>query len=166
MTAHHRRPPLPDLFGGAAGAGVAAPSAYQLALPLVPQRTLQKRVATLCHLLSADAEGKAMITIDVGLPLGDRWQAALRRRYPVHAAKAIAADFGVEVRTAAAWLAGQPPYAKYLMQAWQLHGSAIIWEVLCPVETEQPVESALENIERQLSALSSDLARLRGGGGG
>jgi hypothetical protein len=166
MTAHHRPLPLPDFFGKAAGAGVAAPQARQLALPLVPQRTLQKRVTTLCNLLSTDAEGKAMLTIDVSLPLGERWQAALRRRYRVHAAKTIAHDFGVEVRTAAAWLGGQPPYAKYLMKAWQLHGSAIIWEVLSPVEAEQPVETALENIERQLSALSSDLARLRGGGGG
>lgn len=112
------------------------------------------------------------MTSDATISLGDRWQAALRRRYPLHTAKSIAHDFGVEVRTATAWLAGAAPYAKYLTKAWELHGPAIIWEVLCPVGMEKPadvvlgdVETRLENMQSHLNMLSSDVSYLRNGRG-
>lgn len=66
------------------------------------------------------------------LIIGERWSAALRRRYLFCAAKCIARDFGVDVRTAKNWLAGQAPSAWCYMRAWELFGIDVVVETLSP----------------------------------
>lgn len=103
---------------------------------------------------------------DTAAEIGARWAQALRRRYPgPHAAKRIAGDFDVEIRTAEAWLAGgNAPYAKYLLRAWRLHGVAIVAEVLAPgseIAQAAPVDQALQDLEGKLHRLRDELAQLR-----
>lgn len=89
------------------------------------------------------------------LSIGDRWAAALRRRYIFCAAKRIAADFGVEVRTAKSWLGGQAPNAIYYSRAWRLHGLDFIVEALAPDPRfdRQNLDAEFEECRRHIAKL-------------
>lgn len=166
--------PSVDLFGRPLPGGQAAP-ARQLVLGLKPGPALGIQGGGLLRLSlwSAGAGnpiGQATGALSAGggageREIGQRWAAALRRRYPGgFAAKRIARAFDVDARTAESWLAGQAPFAKYLLRAWRLHGGAMVAEVLAPDDGEAKAalnEAALIGIEHQLGKLGDELARLK-----
>lgn len=99
-----------------------------------------------------------MIKDDITFQLGQRWAAALQKRYnQKNAAKAIAKDFDIEVRTAWAWLYGSTPYLKYVWLAAQRFGCDFLAEILTPnVEWEKMV-----NIDNTLLELEKKICQLR-----
>ena len=99
--------------------------------------------------------------------VGARWAAALRRRYPAHAAKRVARDLGVTVRTAEGYLAGQAPPARVLVRAAALHGAALALEVLVPdsrAAADARLSAELDAVGDRLARLAADIAQLRGDG--
>ncbi len=107
--------------------------------------------------------GKTMSATDVGL----RWARELRRQYGgTAAAKRIARDFGVEVRTAAAWMQGGVPFVRHLCRAADLFGAAFVLRVLSP-DSElagcADVDQAIDVLRRRVDDLNRRIARLKGG---
>lgn len=93
----------------------------------------------------------------IALPdVGARWAEALRRRYLFCAAKRIAADFGVDVRTAKNWLGGQAPLAAYYQIAWRLFGIDFIVETLSPFPNVDR-----QNLDAEFDACRKHIAALR-----
>ena len=103
-----------------------------------------------------------MSATDVGL----RWARELRRQYGgTSAAKRIARDFGVEVRTAAAWMQGGVPFVRHLCRAADLCGAAFVLRVLSP-DSElagcADVDQAIDVLRRRVDDLNRRIARLKG----
>jgi hypothetical protein len=167
----------PSLFPSfrAATAGAPTPTAAPLLFDDLPRvaitsgrqsiwrteaRTTMRRVTEELRRL-AEREGEDGI--------GERWAAALRRRYPDRArAKRIARDMCVEIRTAEGWLAGQAPQVKALWRAALVHGPAIVTEVLLPgtsLDQQARVDSGLLELEQRLDALRREISTLRGSDG-
>ncbi len=93
---------------------------------------------------------------DAILPdVGARWADALRRRYIFCAAKRIAADFDVDVRTAKGWLGGQAPMAAYYQIAWQRFGIDFIVETLSPFPNvdRQSLDAEFDACRKHIAAL-------------
>lgn len=106
--------------------------------------------------------GQSTNTFRDSATIGDRWAAALKRRYG--SAKLVARAFDCSVRTAEAWCAGQAPYARTLLAAWRLHGAAIVAEVLAPGSDwhrQSSIDAALVEVEHKLKSLADELASLR-----
>lgn len=166
--------PLLDLFGFPLAGGAATPP-RQLRLPLTVSASLVGGcpggdAPPFRFAVWTGTEGEPMGGITEALrdetdAIGRRWAEALRRRYRGEAAaKTVARAFDVQVRTAEGWLAGQAPYAKYLLRGWRLHGAALVAEVLAPGSdwhASASVEAALVEVETRLAGLGDELARLR-----
>jgi hypothetical protein len=89
-----------------------------------------------------------------------RWQAALLARYPgPGAAKRIARDLRVALNTAEIWLLTEPggPSATMLARAGQVHGAALLLEVLLPGSAAARDAEAV----RQAMALDAMLSELQ-----
>ena len=98
--------------------------------------------------------------------LGQRWAAALRKRYPQNAAKLIARDFEVAERTAKGWLADGAPFAPVLVRAARLFGAGILGEVLMPgsdLEKAAHLDQVLGEIEGKIAELGDELVVLKRG---
>ncbi|CAA7621122.1 hypothetical protein [Magnetospirillum sp. UT-4] len=92
---------------------------------------------------------------------GDRWAAALRRRFPGQRpgtldTKACAIAFGVSARTAEGWGGGQAPNLKHLVRAWRLFG----WGVVAEVLGDDAADASLA-LDRELAELEGRLKLLR-----
>lgn len=155
-----------DLFGFCVPAGGVAAPTRQLPLPLTVVADRPQGEAPIRFQLWSGAGCKAMgentVTLQDETAIGGRWAAALKRRYD--SAKAVALAFDVGVRTAEGWLAGQAPYAKYLLRAWRLHGADIIAEVLAPGSSwhqSASIDTALSEVQAKLQQLNDELAQLR-----
>lgn len=97
--------------------------------------------------------------------VGRRWGAALRRRYD--SVKDCARAYGVDVRTAEAWFAGQAPLAKIVVVAAAIDGPSILAEVFMPDSDAAAAaifDATLDDVVARIDALSDEIARLRGGG--
>lgn len=109
-----------------------------------------------------DRGGKAMSGNDIGF----RWARELRRQYGgTAAAKRIAHDFGVEVRTAVSWMQGGAPYAKHLCRAADLFGAAFVLHVVSPdseLAVCADVDQAIDVLRKRIDDLNGRIARLKG----
>lgn len=121
------------------------------------QREARKTMSELHNRLSVAAGGESAV--------GQRWAAALADRYPgAHQAKRIATALKVETRTAASWLAGQPPLAKHLCRAGLIHGPALVLDVLLPADPaarEARLAEELAAVERRLDGLRHQIHGLQ-----
>lgn len=110
---------------------------------------------------SVRTEGDSMLSDDIGL----RWADALRKKYAGNsAAKRIARDFGIEPRTAAAWMQGGAPYVRHLCRAAELFGAAFVLKVISPDSLLAEVaeaDQAIMYLRRGLDELEVRLERLR-----
>ncbi len=104
--------------------------------------------------------GDSMLSDDIGL----RWADALRKKYAGNsAAKRIARDFGIEPRTAAAWMQGGAPYVRHLCRAAELFGVAFVIGVVAPnsiFADVADVDQALASLRRQIDDLGERIRRL------
>lgn len=91
---------------------------------------------------------------DVGRVLGDRVAAWVRRE---GSAKEVARIFGVAVKTAENWRAGQPPLAKHLWAMVGYWGAPFLEDVFAPQLAEND-----RNAARQIARLKHDIAVLEG----
>lgn len=113
-----------------------------------------------CHpdLFSPDATDDPAV-------LGQRWAAALKRRYDGrNARKRIARDFEVAPRTAESWLCGQVPMVRHMSRAAGLFGMVIIAEILAPDSRwhrELLVTDRIGTLNRQIDDILNDIAALR-----
>lgn len=102
----------------------------------------------------------SMLSNDIGL----RWAEALRKKYAGNcAAKRIARDFGVEPRTASAWMQGGAPYVRHLCRAAEMFGVAFVVRVIAPNSVfadVADVDQALEALRRQIDDLGERIRRL------
>lgn len=101
-----------------------------------------------------------MLSNDIGL----RWAEALRKKYAGNcAAKRIARDFGVEPRTASAWMQGGAPYVRHLCRAAEMFGVAFVVRVIAPNSVfadVADVDQALGALRRQIDDLGERIRRL------
>lgn len=104
--------------------------------------------------------GDSMLSTDIGL----RWADALRKKYAGNcAAKRIARDFGVEPRTASAWMQGGAPYVRHLCRAAELFGVAFVISIVAPdsiFADLADVDQAVGTLRRQIDDLGERLRRL------
>lgn len=102
--------------------------------------------------------------------LGQRWAAALKRRYPGQRrgsldVKACAAAMGVSPKTAEHWGGAAAPTRRHLLRAFRQHGWAFLAEVFGdPLPTEADVRDEVAEARAQLRRLDHRFARLGGGG--
>lgn len=96
--------------------------------------------------------------------VGERWAAALRRRFAVpYAAKVIARELERDVRTVESWLGGQAPYLHVVVEvAVRLRDPLLLFEIagLAP-PSDMQVAARLDEIKRDLDALGGRIAALR-----
>ena len=103
-----------------------------------------------------------MTKSDSTIRLGQRWAAALKKRYG-KSAKMIAKDFDVEVRTARSWIEEEKaPYAVNFVKAWEIHGISFINETLNPNQEVSPAEiqQALTEVRQRLEKLTDEIVLL------
>ncbi len=165
-----------DLFGCLVRVpgGVAAPARQQLDLSLTVNLVGASQGAPPIRLeVWRMREGETMRATTEQLPdavaFGQAWAAALRRRYPVgrSAAKHVARDFRVELRTAEGWLAGQGPQARALLRAFVLFGPAMLLELAAVEPTpaaEEAIAAQVRELQAQLDQLGQAIVTLRRGG--
>lgn len=148
-----------------------APRQLELTIPIIaadPQVILHLRAPS-----NDNATARAAVALsfadDESITIGARWSAVLQELYRGrYTAKRIARDFAVEPRTARAWLAGQAPYAKYLVRLGRLWGASLVLQILAAdahAHPEARVRSALDEIDHRLKSAAGMIAVLRGTGG-
>jgi len=124
--------------------------------------------------LCAGAAGKAMAASSIDLDeraLGRRWAAALKARFPGRLAgsldiKRCAIAFGVSVKTATTWAAGQAPIRQHLLRGLGLFGWSFMAEVVgAALPTQAEVEREVDALRRDLALLDRRLHRLGGESG-
>lgn len=107
---------------------------------------------------------RKMLQNDITLQIGERWAAALRRRFDSrHTAKLIANTFNVEIRTARAWLSGAAPFVKHLQRAGEIFGAIIIAEVLLPGSNWHGyarLENSLEELSLKICQIRDEVRQL------
>lgn len=95
---------------------------------------------------------------DISFQLGQRWAELLRKYFGrQNTAKAVAAAFNVELRTARSWLDGSAPYIKYLWVAGQKLGGSFIAELLTP----NTKWLNYFNIDKELDEMEKCICKLR-----
>lgn len=109
--------------------------------------------------------GKEMSNKDNKSRVGERWAAALKKRYgDAHTAKKIAKDFDIEPRTAKSWLGGQAPYAGQIEKAGEKFGLKFLIEVLnpgIPVYDGKDFEKAFEEVKEKIEWIQDQVSVLR-----
>lgn len=95
---------------------------------------------------------------DISLQIGNRWAAALKKRFPEkNTTKHVARAFNVELRTARSWLEGQAPYCKHIFKAGQKFGLAMIEEILFPDTKMMSIDEMLISLEEKIYQLLDDI---------
>jgi hypothetical protein len=119
--------------------------------------------------VSGGEGGSSMGATTEMIRLGDRWAAALKRRYPGRLpgsldAKRCAQAFEVSPRTAESWAAGQGPRVENIERAWLLHGAAFAAEVLSPgedIERLARMDQMVDELETKFEAMGREIKQLR-----
>lgn len=158
-----------DLFGHPVMMTGAAPNRPRpMPLNLIFPVSPESDGPTLRFQLWRNGAGKDMVDVTDGLTgkeaIGTRWAAWLKRTYSgPHKAKRIARDLNVQVRTAEGYLAGQIPYAPVFVTAAQVHGPAVLFEVLAPnlvPPTQAESQRAINELKDKLDALGDQICFL------